>query len=77
MVSRGLNLVRVEVYTVRSRLALILSDDATNLAVDASLEVRVSRGPRTEVYFCWVNEVTSIGTEERPGDDGANMEFPR
>lgn len=76
MVSRGLNLVRVEVYTVRSGLALILSDDAANLASDASLEVRVSCGPRTEVYFLWVNEVTSIRTEERPRDDGANMKFP-
>lgn len=51
---------------MRSSLALILSDDAANLAVDASLEVCVSCGPRTEVYFRWVNEVTSIRTEERP-----------
>jgi len=61
---------------VRSGLALVLSNDAPNLAVDASLEVRASCGPGTEVYFRWVDEITSVGTEEGPRDDWANMEFP-
>lgn len=61
---------------MRSGLALVLSDDAPNLAADASLEVRASCGPGAKVYFCWVDEITSVGTEEGPRNDGANMEFP-
>lgn len=61
---------------MRSSLALVLSDDAPNLAVDASLEVRSSCRPGTEVYFSRVNEITSIRTKERPRDYGANVKFP-
>jgi len=60
---------------VRSSFALILSDDAPNLSVDASLEISPGVGPGTKVYLRWMNEITSITTEERPRDDGADVEF--
>ena len=61
---------------MRSGLALILSDDPPNLAVDASLEVCLSCGPGAEVYLCWVSEITPIRTKKGPRDDGANVKFP-
>lgn len=62
---------------MRSGLALILSDDPSNLAVNASLEVRLSCRPGTEVYLCRVNEIAPIRTKKGPRDDGANVKFPR
>ena len=75
MMPRGLDLVRVEMQAVWSGLTLVLTDDTSSLALNAGLKVRLSAGPWTKVDFRWVNEITSIRTEERPGDDRTNMKL--
>jgi len=77
MMTRGLDLVRVEMQAVWSGLTLVLTDDTSDLAFNAGLKVRLRAGPWTKVYLHWVNEVTSIRTEERPRDDRTNMKLSR
>jgi hypothetical protein len=66
MMPRRLDLVRVEMQAMRSGLTLVLTDDTSDLALNASLKIRLRAGPWTKVDFGRVNKIPSIRTEERP-----------
>jgi len=76
-VPRRLDLVGVEMEAMWCGLTLVLTNDTSNLALNAGLKIRLRAGPWAKVYLRWVSEIASIRTEEWPGDDLTNMKLAR
>ena len=71
---RGNDLVGIKVQPMRSRLAFVLQDNALDLSISARLKVLVRCPPRPTVDLVGMRQITAVGTEERPRNDGADVE---